>query len=59
MKLTRLKSFYAVCVRVFRITKKPTKDEYKAIVKVSGLGILLIGLLGFIIHLIDQFVKGL
>ena len=59
MKLTRLKSFYGECIRVFRITKKPTKEEYKAIVKVSGLGILLIGLLGFLIHVIDQFFKGL
>ncbi|MCA9477916.1 MAG: protein translocase SEC61 complex subunit gamma [Nanoarchaeota archaeon] len=59
MKLTRLKSFYAECVRVFRITKKPTKEEYKAIVKVSGLGILLIGFIGFIIHVIDQLIKGL
>ena len=59
MKLSRLKSFYGECVRVFRITKKPSKEEYKAIVKVSGLGILLIGLIGFIIHVIDQFIKGL
>ncbi len=59
MKLARLKSFYAECKRVFRITKKPTKEEYQAIVKVSGLGILLIGLLGFIIHVIDQFIKGI
>ena len=54
MKLTRLKSFYAECVRVFRITKKPTNEEFKAIVKVSGLGILLIGLVGFIIHELQE-----
>jgi len=54
MKLKKIKSFYAECVRVFKITKKPTKQEYRAIMKVSGLGILLIGLIGFIIHFIDQ-----
>ena len=54
MKLARLKSFYAECVRVFKITKKPTRQEYMAIVKVSGLGILIIGLIGFVIHIIDQ-----
>lgn len=51
---SKLKSFYSECVRVFKITKKPTKSEYRAIVKVSGLGILLIGLIGFIIHFIEQ-----
>jgi protein transport protein SEC61 subunit gamma-like protein len=56
MKLQKLKSFYNECVRVFRITKKPTKDEYKAIMKVAGLGILLIGFIGFLIHLIEHFI---
>ena len=59
MKIQKLKSFYKECLRVYRITKKPTKQEYSAIVKVSGLGILLIGLLGFLIHLADQFLKGI
>src|SRR3989338_10047961 len=52
--LTRFKSFVKECVRVLRITKKPTGIEFKTIVKVSGLGMLLIGLLGFIIQLIRQ-----
>ncbi|MGE0792946.1 MAG: protein translocase SEC61 complex subunit gamma [Candidatus Woesearchaeota archaeon] len=56
MNLTGLKSFYTECVRVFKITKKPTKEEFKAIVKISGLGILLIGFIGFLIHMIDQFI---
>lgn len=56
MNLNGIKSFYNECVRVFKITKKPTKEEFKAIVKVSGLGILLIGLIGFIIHFIDQII---
>jgi len=49
---TRLKTFTRECVRVFKITKKPTKEEYKTISKVAGLGILIIGLLGFIVHLV-------
>lgn len=47
-----LKSFYIECVRVLKVTKKPSQDEYKATVKVSGLGILAIGLIGFVIQLI-------
>jgi protein transport protein SEC61 subunit gamma-like protein len=57
MKFEKVKTFYQQCVRVFKITKKPTKEEYKAIMKVSGLGILLIGFIGFIIHVIDQVLK--
>jgi protein transport protein SEC61 subunit gamma-like protein len=51
-----LKEFIVECKRVFQVTKKPTKDEFKTIVKVSGLGILLIGVIGFIIMIINQLV---
>jgi len=59
MNFRKLKEFYRESVRVFKITKKPTKEEFKAIMKVSGLGILLIGFIGFIIHVIDQLLKGI
>ena len=51
---TRIKSFFRECVRVFKITKKPTKEEYKTISKVAGLGILIIGLMGFLVHLVKN-----
>ena len=57
MKTQKIKSFYNECIRVFRITKKPTKSEYIAISKITGLGIMVIGLIGFIIHFIDQMVN--
>jgi protein transport protein SEC61 subunit gamma-like protein len=41
---------------VLRITKKPTREEYFTIVKVSGLGIMAIGLIGFVLHMIYQFI---
>ena len=50
----KIKSKLTEYVRVLRITKKPSKEEYRTIVKVSGLGILAIGLLGFIIQIIKQ-----
>jgi len=34
------------------VLKKPTKDEFLKIAKVSAVGIMLIGLIGFIISLI-------
>ena len=48
---TKLKSFFIQSRRVLKITQKPSKEEFQVIVKVSGLGILLIGLVGFLIHL--------
>ncbi|MFP4523252.1 MAG: protein translocase SEC61 complex subunit gamma [Candidatus Nanoarchaeia archaeon] len=53
----KLKSFYKECVRVFKITKKPTKTEYKAIMKIAGLGILIIGFMGFVIYILDFLIK--
>lgn len=57
--MKNIKPFYEQCKRVFKITKKPTKEEYKAIMKVSALGILLIGFIGFIVHFINQMVGGI
>ena len=42
--------------RVLKITKKPDSKEYKAIVKASGIGITIIGVVGFIIHMIVQLI---
>jgi protein transport protein SEC61 subunit gamma-like protein len=50
----KLKRFIKEVIRVIRITKKPTLSEYKSLLKVTGLGISIIGLLGFVIFLINQ-----
>ena len=39
-------------VRVFRITHKPNLDEFKGIIKISGIGIGIIGIIGFIVHVL-------
>jgi protein transport protein SEC61 subunit gamma and related proteins len=52
--LVKLKAFIKECKRVLRVTKKPTKDEFKNIVKISGIGILIIGLIGFIVQVLKQ-----
>ena len=49
---SKSKSFYQECVRVFKITKKPNKQEFKRIFAVTGLGILLIGAIGFAVALV-------
>ena len=53
MGLTKLKEFITECGRVLRVARKPSKQEFWTIAKVSGIGIMIIGLLGFLLHLID------
>ena len=50
----KIKSFIRECFRVLKITKKPDAIEFKTIVKVSGLGILIIGLIGFVVQMIKM-----
>jgi len=51
----KLKSYLHKCRIVLRVTKKPTKDEFYTIVKVSALGMVIIGLIGFVIQLAVHF----
>jgi len=50
----KFKTFLIECRRVWQVTKKPKREELKIIVKVTGLGILVIGLVGFLINMIWQ-----
>ncbi len=54
-KMARFKRFIAECGRVLRITKKPDKVEFITIVKVSALGIVVIGLLGFVLQMMKIY----
>ena len=42
--------------RVISIARKPSKEEFVSILKISGLGIMFMGLIGFVIQFIYQFV---
>jgi len=50
--LNKTKSFAIKCRRVWQILKKPSRKEFEMITKVSAVGILILGLLGFIISVI-------
>lgn len=47
----KIKAFIQESIRVLKVTRKPDAIEFKTIVKVSGLGILIIGLIGFIVQM--------
>ena len=42
--------------RVLKMARKPTNEEYEKTAKIVGLGIVLIGLLGFVIYIIREIV---
>jgi len=47
-----LKSFALKCKRVWLILKKPSKKEFQQVAKISAFGVLVLGLLGFVIAII-------
>ncbi|MEK6826946.1 MAG: protein translocase SEC61 complex subunit gamma [Nanoarchaeota archaeon] len=53
--LTSLKSFFEKCKRVWMVLKKPTREDFLKIAKVSAVGILVIGILGFVISILMKF----
>jgi protein transport protein SEC61 subunit gamma and related proteins len=53
---TKVQSFVVQSVRVWHVLKKPTSEEFKMVAKVSGIGILALGALGFIISDIIKLV---
>lgn len=46
---TKIHSFFLQSKRVWHVLRKPTNEEFKTIAKVSAIGILIIGVMGFLI----------
>ena len=42
--------------RVLRLARKPDTKEYTQVAKITGMGILVIGLVGFIIKMVSQLI---
>ncbi len=40
------------CIRIIYISKKPTSEELNEVVKMTGLGIVVIGMIGLIFSLV-------
>ncbi|MEK6847687.1 MAG: protein translocase SEC61 complex subunit gamma [Nanoarchaeota archaeon] len=47
-----LKAFTVKSKRVWLVLKKPSKKEFEMVAKVSAIGILILGVLGFIISIL-------
>ncbi|HLD00214.1 MAG TPA: protein translocase SEC61 complex subunit gamma [Candidatus Nanoarchaeia archaeon] len=55
-KSQKVKRFIKETVRVLRITKKPNRAEFFTLCKVTGLGISIIGVIGFVILLLKELI---
>lgn len=55
--LEKLKSFVKQMGRVWLLMKKPSREEWTTIAKVSAIGLGIIGLIGFVIAIIMEFIK--
>ena len=51
-------SFLSNAVRVLRLTTKPTREELMTVVKITGLGILLLGFIGYVVDSIRFLLGG-
>lgn len=45
-------------IRVLKLTRKPSMEEFSIIAKVAGAGILLVGFIGFIIYILITVMPG-
>lgn len=54
-----LKAFISKSKRVWLVLKKPSKVEYKMVAKITAIGILIIGFVGFLISAVMQIFLGL
>ena len=48
---TPTKSFFLKCKRVWRVLKKPSRKEFETVAKISAIGIVLLGVIGFLVSL--------
>ncbi|WP_010479907.1 protein translocase SEC61 complex subunit gamma [Thermococcus zilligii] len=56
--IERIKNFLAESKRVLLVTRKPSWKEYKMAAKITGVGMILIGIIGLIITIIGYLILG-
>ena len=49
------KEFFRKYIRVLKLARRPTKEEFWKISAVAALGIVIIGALGFLIYLLFEY----
>ena len=54
MNMNNISQFLRQCRRVLYVSRRPDMDEYVNVAKVTGIGIIIVGVIGFIISLVAQ-----
>jgi len=52
-----LNNFWNSTRRIFTVSKKPDRSEYKVMAQVTGIGIIIIAIIAFLIRVIFVFIK--
>ncbi len=55
---TKIGTFWLQIKHVLQVTRKPTSHEFKTIAKITGLGIAVIGAIGFILQVARTLITG-
>lgn len=56
--IARISRYYKEGLRVLKVTQKPSKEEFLTISKVAALGLVVIGMIGFILTMLEQAIIG-
>ncbi len=54
LNMETISQFIRQCRRVIYVSRRPDRDEYQNVAKITGIGIIIVGVIGFIISLIAQ-----
>ena len=52
-----LREFWQQAVRVLKLAKKPDMNEFKRMVKIVGLGFIILGIIGYVFQLIAYLLR--
>jgi len=55
--IERIKIWIKETERILRLIRKPKRSEFDEVARITGLGIILFGLIGFIIFFIAQLIR--
>jgi protein transport protein SEC61 subunit gamma and related proteins len=56
--MSKFSKFLKSSKRIFLISKKPSSKEYWTMAKIVGIGILIIGIIGYVIRLLMNIISG-
>jgi protein transport protein SEC61 subunit gamma and related proteins len=56
--MSKLSNFIKSSKRIFLISKKPSSKEYWTMAKIVGIGMIVIGVIGYLIRLMMNVISG-